>query len=67
MSGSTVFTITDDTHEILYRCCYCGRMRTADGDWQPTITNTPQPISHGICRTCFLVNHPEIPPPPNAR
>jgi hypothetical protein len=67
MLGTAVLAAMDETRELVYRCCYCGRVRTQEGDWQQASQYPPEPVSHGICRSCFVVHHPDIPPPPETR
>jgi hypothetical protein len=57
----------DEHRELVLRCCYCGRVRAADGEWQFTLDRPTEPVSHGICRTCFVIHHPDIPPPTETR
>lgn len=37
------------------QCAWCGRERTAGGDWQPSESSDPaQPLAtHGICPECL--------------
>jgi hypothetical protein len=56
-----------ENQQLVYVCCHCGRVRTREGRWHWPEDPPADPVSHGICRACFVVHYPEIPLPPEAR
>jgi hypothetical protein len=49
--------------EIVKVCCHCRRVRTPSGTWVSPSAVPHGPVSHGICRDCFVIHYPEFPPP----
>lgn len=62
MSGTVLLNVPAADRVIVRMCCHCRRIRTASG-WQHEPMPAGLPVSHGICRECYVVNYPEYPIP----
>jgi hypothetical protein len=67
MSETAVLSRDCVHQEIVRVCCHCRRVRSADGQWVRPSATPPGPLSHGICRPCFLIHYPEFPLPDGIR
>jgi hypothetical protein len=52
-----------NTQSYVCVCCLCHRVKAPSGEWEPRFLPDDELVSHGICRSCFVRNYPEIPVP----